>query len=81
MLGGKQLKLCLHQSKRRAQFVRGVSGELPLCGKALVKTVKHLIEGLAELPELREDIFSHLHVRQIVRLNLFHLRSKSAQGI
>ena len=81
MLGGKQLKLCLHQSKRRAQFVRGVSGELSLCGKALVKTVKHLIEGLAELPELREDIFSHLHVRQIVRLNLFHLRSKSAQGI
>ena len=58
----------------------GVSGELPLCGKALVKTVKHLIEGPAELTELRQDIFGHLHIRQIVRLNTFHLRSKITQG-
>ena len=81
MLCGKQLKLCLHQRKRRAQLMSGISRKLPLRGKAFVKTFKHLIERPAELPELRQYIFTDLHICQIVQLNLFHLRSKSAQGL
>ena len=81
MLCGKQLKLCLHQGERRAQLVGCVSGKLPLRGKALVKAVEHLVERPAELPELRQDVLVDLHIRQIVRLNLFHLRGKRAQRL
>lgn len=59
----------------------GIPRKLPLRGKAFVKTFKHLIERPAELPELRQNIFVDLHICQIVQLNLFHLRSKSAQGL
>ena len=81
MLCGKQLKLRLHQGKRRAQLMGGVSGELPLSGKAGVEAVKHLIEGPAELPELRQDRFGDLCIRQIVRLHLFHLGGKGPQRL
>ena len=59
----------------------GISGELSLCGKALIKTVEHLIERPAELSEFRQDLFGNLHICQIIRLNPFHLRCKRAQGL
>ena len=81
MLCGKQLKLRLHQGEWCAQLVGGVPGELPLSGEAGVKAVKHLIEGPAELPELRQDRFGDLCIRQIVRLHLFHLGGKGPQRL
>ena len=79
VLGGKQFQLRLHQRKRRAQLVRGISGELPLGAEALVQSIQHLIERGAELPELRQHLLGDLHIREIVRLHLFHLCNKGAQ--
>ena len=81
VLCGKQLQLRLHQRQRRAQLVGGIAGELPLGGKGVVQPLQHLIEGAAELPELRKHIFVDPHIRQIVQLHLLHLRSKAAQGL
>ena len=81
MLCGKQLQLCLHQCQRCAQLVGSVAGELPLGGKGGVQPLQHLVEGVAELLKLRKHIFIDLHIRQIVHLHHFHLRSKAAQGL
>ena len=59
----------------------GVAGKLPLGGKGVVEPLKHLVKGLAELPELRQDVLVDLHVRQIVHLHLLHLRGKAVQGL
>ena len=81
MLRGKQLQPRLHQRQRRAQLVGGVAGELPLGGKGVVQPLQHLVEGAAEPPELRQRVLIDPHIRQIVHLHLFHLRSKAAQGL
>ena len=65
VLGGKQLKLSLHKRKRSAKFVGGISGELPLGGKALVKTVEHTVERYAELSKLRQSFLGNLHICQV----------------
>ena len=59
----------------------GVAGELPLGGKGVVQPLQHLVEGAAQLLELRKHIFVDLHIRQIVQLHLLHLRGKAAQGL
>ena len=79
MLGGKQLKLRLHQRKRRAQLVRSVARKLPLRREARVQAVDHAVERAAEALKLRQHVLADLALRQIARLNTFHLRCKAAQ--
>ena len=62
MLCGEQFQLRLHQCQRCAQLVGGVPGELPLGGKGVVQPLQHLIEGMAELAELRQYVLADLHV-------------------
>ena len=81
MLRGKQLQLRLHQRQRRAQLVGSVAGELPLGGKGGIQPLQHLVEGAAELPELRNSVFIDPHIGKIVQLHLLHLRGKAAQGL
>ena len=59
----------------------GVSGELPLGGKACVKSFQHPVERFAELPEFRQDILGNFHIREIVRLYLLHLGREGTQGL
>ena len=73
MLSGEKLQLRLHQRQGRAQLVGGVAGELPLGGKGVVQPLQHLVEGVAELPKLRQHILVDLHIRQIIQLYLLHL--------
>ena len=79
VLSGKQLKLRLHQRKRRAQLVRSVTRELPLRREARVQAVDHTVERAAEALKLRQHVLADLALRQIARLNAFHLRCKAAQ--
>ena len=81
MLCGEQFQLRLHQRKRRAQLVGGVASELPLGGKGVVQPFKHLIEGMAELAELRQYVLVDLHVCQVAHLHLLDLRGKVAQRL
>ena len=81
MLRRKKFKLCLHKRKRRTQLVRGISRELSLSGKSLIKTVKHPIERLDKLSQFRRNFFGYLHIRQIVRLNLLNPSGKSTQRL
>ena len=81
MLCGKQLQLCLHQRKRRAQLVGGIAGKLPLGGKGVVQPLQHLVEGVAELPEFRQHVLIDPHIRQIVQLHLLYLRGEAVQGL
>ena len=81
MLGGKELQLRLHQRQWCAQLVGGVAGKLPLRGKGIVQPLQHLVEGAAELPELRQHVLVDLHIREIVQLHLLHLRGKAAQRL
>ena len=81
VLGGKQLKLSLHKRKRSAKFVGGISGELPLGGKALVKTVEHTVERYAELSKLRQSFLGNLHICQVIRLHFFYLSCKGSQRL
>ena len=81
MLCGEQFQLRLHQRKRRAQLVGGVASELPLGSKGVVQPFKHLIEGMAELAELRQYVLVDLHVCQVAHLHLLDLRGKAAQRL
>ena len=54
---------------------------MPLSGKGVVQPLQHLVEGVAELPKLRQYILVDLHIRQIIQLYLLHLHGKAAQGL
>ena len=50
-------------------------------GKGVVQPFKHLIEGMAELAELRQYVLVDLHVCQVAHLHLLDLRGKAAQRL
>ena len=79
MLGAEQLQLGLHQRQRCAQLVGSISRELLLGDKGVVQPIQHLIEGAAQLPQLRQHILMDLHIRQVVQLHLLHLGGKAVQ--
>ena len=61
--------------------MRRVSRELPLRLKCAVEALQHTVKGKAELTELRQAVVGNLHIAEIVKLNLFNLRGKTAQGL
>ena len=56
----------------------GIAGELPLGSKGIVQPLQHLIEGVTQLPELRQNILIDPHIGKIIQLHLLHLRGKAA---
>ena len=64
---------------REAQLVRSVARKLPLRREARVQAVDHAVERAAEALKLRQHVLADLALRQIARLNVFHLRCKTAQ--
>ena len=78
MLCREQLQLRLHQRQGGTQLVGGIAGELPLGGKGVVQPLQHLIEGVTQLPKLRQNILVDPHIGKIIQLHLLHLRGKAA---